>query len=475
MRRPPLLLALVLALVPACTCSAPPPPVPRDGGGDVRAPDVPLADSPYVRPDALSLPPADLEVVLPYEGDEVTLDIEVEAGLAFLDVVISMDATGSFGGEVLALQRSFEDQVLPELLRRASEVAVGICRFEDFPVTPFGDATDQPFELITAITTDRSRMRSALAALSSLGLGGDLEESGAEALYQIATGEGFVLDGAPIVPAFPGRASGGGDLGGVGFRDGSYRVVVHVTDAPTHEPSDYGALVPDAHSSSEAVAALQALEVRVLGVASNDVARAHLESIALATGATMTPVGGRCPTGRGGGSRATTSGTCPLVFDVGPDGEGLSSAITDAILGLLDSLFWSEAHGEVAEDEYGFVQAIEAAEAIPAAGSPTPGREDRVGSDGVLDTFVSVATGTQLRFSVHLRNLTIAPADYDQIFRVSIRILGDGVVLAEPTIRVIVPRGRRDAGAPDAGEAELDAGADAAELDTGELDAGPDA
>lgn len=443
------LLALCLAVVPACT--EPPPFAPRDASSDAVRADAPPPDVPYVRPDAPALPPADLEVTLPYGAPPVRLDVEVEAGLAYLDVVISMDATGSFGGEIDALQRSLEDVVLPELSGRAREVGVGIARFEDFPVSPFGGPDDLPFELVTPITTDPGRIRAALAALGTLGNGGDLPESGAEALYQIATGEGFVLDGSTLVPPFGRGAPGGGELGGAGFREGSYRVIVHVTDAPTHEPSDYGALVPGAHGTTQAVAALEALEIRALGVASNEAARDHLETIALATGATIPPTGGSCPTGVRGGRRPPRSGTCPLVFDVGADGDGLSGAITDAILGLLDTLYWDEAHGEVTDDRYGLVQAIEATEARPPAGTPAPGREDRIGGDGVLDTFVEVGTGTTLRFTAVLENRTIVPADYDQVFRVGIRVVGDGIVLEELTVRVIVPRGRLDAGSADAG------------------------
>ena len=421
-----------------------------------------------MRPDAPTLPPADLEVTLPFGAPTTRLDVEVEAGLARLDVVVSMDGTGSFGGEVGALQRSLESDVLPELEDRATEVAVGIARFQDFPVSPFGGPTDLPFELITAVTTDRGRIRAALDALGTIGSGGDVPESGAEALYQIATGEGFVLDGRTIVPPFGGPASGGGTLGGAGFRDGSYRIVVHVTDAPTHEWNDYGALVPGAHGSAQAISMLNALGIRTLGIASNEAAREHLETIALGTEATMAPTDGRCATGVRGAPRPPRAGTCPLVFDVGPDGEGLSGAITDAIVGLLDALFWTEAHGEVTEDRFGLVQAIEAAGATPRVGSPAPGRQDRVGGDGVLDTFVEVATGTRLRFAVLLQNETLAPADYDQAFRVGLRIVGDGTVLDELTVRVIVPRSAHDAGASDTRDAGAEAGmGDAAVADVG--------
>jgi hypothetical protein len=464
-------------------CGTPPPFVPYDATvGDAPRLDVPPSDAPYVRPDAPSLPAADFEVTLPYRGDPAIIELEVEAGLAFLDVVFSVDATGSFGGEIAALQRSLESSVLPALEERVDDVAVGISRFEDFPVTPFGVDTDRPFELVTAITTSRDRIRGALAALSTRGNGGDIAESGAEALYQLGSGDGFVLDGRQLVPSFTTAASGGGRIGGAGFREGSYRVIVHVTDAPTHEPSDYGALVPGAHSSDQAIAVLSSLGARVLGIASNDVARGHLDYIALATGAVAPAAGGRCATGLRGALRPSTGGVCPLVFDIGEDGEGLSSAIVDAIANLLDTLSWREAHGEVQDDRYGFVTAIAAASAVAPAGIALPGQEDRYdgalsGMDGVLDTFTEVGTGTTLRFAVRLANTTIEAADYDQFFRVTVAITGDGLVLEERTIRITVPRrvrsdaGMLDAGQPDGGVSDPDAGGlDAVDADA--LDAG---
>ena len=93
-------------------------------------------------------------------------------------------------------------------------------------------------------------------------------------------------------------------------------------------------------------------------------------------------------------------------------------------------------------------------------------------SDGIDDTFQMVRIGTDLRFAIRMRNTTIPPATYDQIFRLTVQILGDGNVLDEVTIRVIVPFGFLDAGT-DAGDAGTDAGSDGG-ADAG-ADSGPDA
>lgn len=456
-----------LGCVPGCSDPPSRPPVdprrdsgPRADGGSF--------DAPYVRPRDPVLPPADIEVTLPYLGPEATVVLEASAGLARLDVVFSIDTTGSFGGEIEALQASLESNILPALEARVDDVGIAVASFEDFPVATFGTPGDVPFRLESALSTDRGRARAGVASLS-LGNGGDIPESGAEALFQIATGDGISLDGATLVPPYTGPGEGG-----VGFRPGSFRVIVHVTDAPTHEPADYGGAVPDAHGSSAAIPALQALGARVIGVASNDAARPHLETWARATGATTPPVGGTCHTGRSGATRPPSAGTCPLVFDIDGSGTGLSTAIVDAMTDLLDGVSWSEAHGASVGDPLHFVRAIEAERSMAPSGTAEPAREDRLEGDGIADTFVTVRAGTSLHFVAHLVNTTIEPADYEQIFRVTIQVLGDGLVLDERVVRVTVPAGRRDAGAldaPPAVDADLDAGTDAA-LD---LDAGIDA
>ncbi|MDQ3037757.1 MAG: hypothetical protein M3Y87_35515, partial [Myxococcota bacterium] len=236
-------------------------PMLQDGG------DSPI-DGGYRRPDGgPRLPSADLEVTLPYRGPEVRLPLEVGADLGTLDVFLSIDTTGSFGGEIDALQRDLIDRIVPALASRVPDVALGVGRFEDFPVGPFGSEGDAPFDLVSAVTTDLGRVGSAVASLDDpLGLGGDGPESGAEALWQIATGAGYSHGGVSYVAPYRGDAApGGGTIGGVGFREGALRVVVHVTDAPSHGPSDYASSFPGTHSLEQAAEALRGIDARVIG------------------------------------------------------------------------------------------------------------------------------------------------------------------------------------------------------------------
>jgi hypothetical protein len=397
---------------------------------------------------------------------------EVGAQLGTLDVFLSIDTTGSFGGEIDALQGEITSAVVPSLGDRVPDVAVGVGRFEDFPEAPWGSEDDRPFRLVTAVTTDLARVSSAVASLDSpLGIGGDLPESGAEALWQIATGEGYTTpEGAVLVPRFV-RTPGGGSIGGVGFREGALHVVVHVTDAPSHRPSDYEPRFPGTRSLRQAGDALVAIGARAIGIASGPTPRLELEELAARTGALAPPEPDGCHTGVDGSVRPPVGGMCPLVFDVELDGSGLTTAIVDAIHDLLDTVAWAEVWGQ-ADDPSSFVRAIRAVDAVVPPGVPVPGRADRRPADGIDDTFEDVRPGTDVRFEAVLRNETIPPADYDQVFRVRIEILGDGLTLVERTIRVVVPRGRLDAGIDGAIAPASDAGDDAGQEDAGVGDGG---
>lgn len=473
---------LAVALVGACGTDRAPPAGTLDGGrrfdaGPVDAgQDEAGRDGATGRPVRPTLPPADIEVVLPYLAPEVVLPLSVNVSdVASLDVHFSIDTTGSFNDEIDALQAGLDERIVPELAARVADVAFGVSRFEDFPESPFGGAGDWPFRLVTPVTTDLDRVRAAVASLDMpIGNGGDQPEAGAEALWQIATGEGYTFGARTYIEPYSGAGvPGAATAGGVGFRAGSLRIVVHVTDATTHVPADYSISFPSTHDLGESALALDEIGAHVIGIASGAAPRAELESLAVATGAVAPPIGGRCPTGVGGASNPPVGGRCPLVFDIDPDGTGLSGAIVDAIVDFLEAIAYREVYGTALDDRLGFVRAIEAVSATTPSGTPMPSREDRRPPDGIDDTFLDVRAGAELEFAVRLRNETITPADYDQVFRIAIELRGDELVLLRRTIRITVPRGAL--ARPDAGPSVVDASsADAGAGGPADAD-GPDA
>jgi hypothetical protein len=419
------------------------------------------------RPDGGAiLPAADEEVVLPFYGPPISRRITIKADPGLLDVHFSVDGTSSITDEINELQMALDRKVVPQLEARVANVSFGVSRFEDFAEPPFGAPGDQPFLLLTPITSEVTVVSSAVARLDQpLGDGGDVPEAGAEALWQIATGKGYTLAGRQLIAAYDGKAAvGGGKGGGVGFRDGALRVVLHITDAPSHTPADYGGAFPQTHSLSEAGQALHAIGAKLIGIVSGACsdatpklgcdaklhaqARSDLEQIAVLTGALgMPPSSGMCPNGVGGKPLPSVDDLCPLVFDVDPAGGGLSDALLDAIVGLVDGTRFERVSAEPSEDPIGFVKDVVPVQVTQSDSSePPPTIADLLPEpkpDGRPDSFVQVRSRADLAFDVELRNDRIAPSEVDQVFRAVVRIAGDGVILEERTLRIRVPAADR--------------------------------
>jgi hypothetical protein len=449
-------------------------------------------------------PAAKGQVVVPYRGGEETYLLRIEADLSELDLHFNVDTTGSIGDEIDNLQREIRNTIIMRVSQKVPHVSYGVSGFADFPRDPFGapglpPRGDRPFTLFTPVTSDTQRVGIAIAKLDNpLSHGGDDPEAGFESLYQVATGAGYVSDKATIIRPWDRIAAvGGGTLGGVGFRPLSLKVVMHVTDVYSHTPEEYAAGgYKNTHGMSEASTALQQLGARVIGIMSTHCEsadcrkgagykrlRSELSRLAVDTRATVEPTDGMCPMGVGDTAIPPFEETCPLVFDVRADGSGLSDTASDAVLGLLDTLSFAEVHAEVDNDPLGFVTRIELAPQSQVNSVSKPKLADRLPADhpdGADDTYLNVHKRAKLGFRVVFRNDRLAPMDVDQHFRITVRVVGDGIVLEERTLRVIVPAGRitppgsgnadagmpakHDAGAPDSGHApDAQTGNDAGE------------
>lgn len=403
-----------------------------------------------------------------WPDSEQTLDLEFQSAKravltlvpdpSQLDVFFNVDTTASFSEEIDTIQRELTRSIIPRLRSRVSNTQLGVSRFADFAMRPFGrpaneGSPDVPYKLLHPITDTLSKVTSAVFALDRpLGEGGDVPESSAEALYQIATGLGFERAGRTLIEPFDraaAAAQGGGTVGGVGFRAGSFRVVVHITDAPAHTPAEYAAEgLENTHSLASAAAALQAIGARVIGICStglrsSDRVRAELSELAIATGAATTPDRkGMCPTGLAGALVPSYGGVCPWVFDVDYDGSGLAKSITDAVVALLDDARFGAVHAEVGEDPLGFIEKIELMPTKQRTGVPTPRTADLLPAgapDGVDDSYLDVNHEHQLGFAVTLRDRRIAPSDYEQRYRVSVRLVADSVLLEERVLGIRIP------------------------------------
>lgn len=399
-------------------------------------------------------PAYDLTLTLPFRAEARSFEISVEPRATRLDVHFNVDTTGSFSGEINNLKASLGNFVIPRLRERVPDLAMGVSKFGDFPVPPFGRTTDRPYDLLAPMTADYGRVFSAVTGLDQpLQNGGDIPESWSESLYQIATGEGLRNNVSVIAPfVVPGGTPSTATPGGVGFRTGAARVVVNITDAPSHTPDSYGDSVTGTRSLDQTLSALRAVSARLIGIASGDAARPQMERLAIGTGAVVPAVGGRCPTGMGGAARQAINDRCPLVFDIGADGVGIGIAVVDSIASFLDALAFSSVSATTVGDAERFVQAVHAIDATAPQGTALPEPRDLLPAgmpDGLDDTFAHVQTRTRLTFRVIARNTSVRETEFPQLFFVRVQLVGDGVVVGERVVRVIVPEGPKVDGGVD--------------------------
>ncbi|MFI5185005.1 MAG: Ig domain-containing protein, partial [Vicinamibacteria bacterium] len=106
-----------------------------------------------------------------------------------VDVVFLADATGSMGGSIANLKAGMTTSIIPGITSTHSDAAFGLATFRDFPFGSFGDVGDYPYRAGQALTTNVASLQSAVNLIDANG-GNDNPESGTEALYLAATGQG---------------------------------------------------------------------------------------------------------------------------------------------------------------------------------------------------------------------------------------------------------------------------------------------
>ena len=354
-----------------------------------------------------------------------TLTVPFTPEIIQADVMFVLDTTCSMSGVLSTMTSNFSTVVstisIPNL-------AFGVAEYDDFSYSDFGDAGygDLPFRLHQQITTSTSNVQSALGSLSTRS-GYDWPESGMEALFQAATGRGYDqdcdnnMDSSTDVPpfiavasgpdqdAFAGNVSGiynsslPGDIGGVGFRDGSVPIVVYATDAPMRDP-DIGNPVPPACSdpagSSDVATALNSIGGKLIGVGTTADPIGQMTNLANATGSLADLDGNGTPD--------------PLVF------QGSSSATVTFVIDGIEALSNGGQFDltlEVVDDPYDFVTEI----------SPTE--------------YPDVPVGVEVTFEVTLFP-GVPQTTSDQVFIFPMQVIGDGVsVLAEWELVLVVLAG----------------------------------
>ncbi|GLI82128.1 hypothetical protein PoHVEF18_010529 [Penicillium ochrochloron] len=209
------------------------------------------------------------------------------------DIVLLVDNTGSMSGAISDIRTNLKSVISSVTSSQPTA---------EFAVVEFGDdqgGSSVPFRVDQGLTSDTTALQNAVNGLTASG-GGDFPEDWINALYQIATSA-------------------------ITFRSGSSRVVVLVSDAPSHDPSG-------GHTLADATTALKTQNIRVIAVNVGNIDfNNQATSVTSATGGTLIPVG----SGASGVTDAILSGLHNLPIDVTTSincGTGLSVSFnpTDA-------------------------------------------------------------------------------------------------------------------------------------------------
>ncbi len=414
---------------------------------------------------------------LPYLEPEQTAELDISTTLESGDVAFDMDVTGSMSGAIDSLKNSLRTTIIPTLAERIADIGIGVAQFADFPCDAFGSVGDLPFALRQRVTTDRAAAQAAVASLHAAG-GGDGPESGIEALYQIATGEGRTSEcTAGNIDPFDPTADevvdiADGTIGGAGFRDSEVRIVVQISDASTHANGESS--YPFGATRDEAYDALAEIDARVIGLAVGvnilfgfeSAAEDDLREAANRTGAVVPPcawgeAGDRpagcsrtqCCTGvDGAGLASAAGGLCPLVFQVETGFFGGGGGVDTSIISGIAALLGGEAFEITAvlrrdDDEFAasgidttcFINGVVPVAATPAGCAEEPLPADTDG-DGELDGFTGVAPGSSVTFEIRAENDCVEETVAPQVFFAFIDLItSDGASLGTRVVTILVP------------------------------------
>lgn len=428
---------------------------------------------------------------LPYMGGSQDQPLQFGTNVQSLDSFFAVDTTGSMGPEIQALKNSLTNTIIPGVKAAAAKDAqFGVAAVEDFPVSPYGQANyfppnldDQPLILLQTITADIAAATKAVGLLLNgtrpRGYGVDLPEGQIEALYQLATGVGNVINGVVNIPA---NTTG---IGGAGFRKGALPVITMISDAVFHAKGEnttcttsggtdqigYSAVASvnnAAHTRAETVTALNKICAKVIGVSAivttvptNCLATADLVQMANSTGAVVPPsawdipsrpvgcAAGQCCTGQNGVGEATdANGECPLVFKIPSAGTGLDAQVVSGISNVarfskfnVTTQTSGNPTGDMGETlpagktTADFITSITPKDASAPPAPPTLPAPVISGN-----AFTKVYPGSTVRFSVTAENTMVQPSTGPQIFRATIKVLAGGCAdLDQREVIILVP------------------------------------
>jgi hypothetical protein len=382
-------------------------------GTDPRDP----GDSPRTRGDFVFLEP----FMAPPDPPRDTLDFATDIRVA--DVYFLMDTTGSMGSSVASLRASLAS-FIDEVRREIPDVYIGNGFFKDYPVSPYGGGSDVAYRNCQDLTGDRAAAIRGLDCYS-VGGGGDGPESHIPALW--ATASGMALPGRSGLST-PRTDCPAGRWGYPCWRDGAVPIVVLISDITAHNghpsspaycfpavpgcPYDDTMIGGRTPTYTETMALLRERNVRVIGIGQGSGGRSDLEAIA-----------------RDSGAVDATGAPLYSTWSGGPIGMTVLNQIrTLANQTRFDiSIVYQDYPADAVDTFAAFVDHIEANTAGDAARRCVALPAVDTDGDGHLDTFRGVTAGERVCFDIVVKeNVTVMPTASPQLFRATLRVMGDG-------------------------------------------------
>ena len=237
-----------------------------------------------------------------------------------LDAMFVVDQTGSFADDLAAFKTAASD-VVTTLTNVAPGARAAIAEFRDYPISPWGGASDQPYALVESfkdlsVAAEQVQFLNAIMNMGPASGGADGPEAQLTALQQSALGAGQNT-GSPsaadyIAPSTPGWST-----------MNPSKIFLLWTDASYHDPAvEPGYPGP---TFDQAILDVKSLDPPMVVGLSSGIGAAGLpglEAIATATGAIAAS-----PVDCDDDGRADILPGEPLVCSIGDAGEGLNVAV----------------------------------------------------------------------------------------------------------------------------------------------------
>ena len=379
----------------------------------------------------------------------ITITVPFTPSILQADVMFVLDTTCSMTPVLQDVANNFS-QVASQV--SIPDIAFGVAEFNDYSYAAYDPNTnsivdlgtpewnDKPFRLNQQVTTSSTQVQAALADTLPLdNNGADLPESAMEGLLQVTTGIGYdqdcdgvydaPTDVRPFIPtaagpgadAFGGSVAGQynpgvpgtGDLGGVGFRDGSVPIVVYATDAFMRD-SEANYLLPpgcsDPAGASQVIDAVNDLGGKLIGIGVN-------------TEQTVLPPATPLPIPQMNALAVATGSQADINGDGNPQNlvfQGLGATTVANVISGIEALTTSGEFDltlQVEDQPFGFVTGITPAE------------------------HTAVPVNTQVEFEISIFP-AVPQQNSDQVFVFPMQVIGDGTsVLAEWELILVVLAG----------------------------------